>query len=93
MHVLKGVSFSKLSGPEVEELECCGFTATVTAWPMFTVSSLSRSTVSVLELVAVVLVEGCVTLRTSRRFKVSVLAPLPRMSTVMTVKSSFRRST
>jgi hypothetical protein len=31
--VLAGVTFSGLSGPAVEELECCGFTATVTGGP------------------------------------------------------------
>jgi hypothetical protein len=31
--VLNDVSFAGISGPEVEELECCGFTATVTAEP------------------------------------------------------------
>jgi hypothetical protein len=31
--VLDNVTFSGLSGPAVEELECCGFTATVTGGP------------------------------------------------------------
>jgi len=31
--VLNDVSLSRLSGPPVEKLECCGFTATVTVAP------------------------------------------------------------
>ena len=30
---LNGVTFSGLSGPEIEKVECCGFTATVTVGP------------------------------------------------------------
>jgi hypothetical protein len=30
---LHGVTFSGLSGPEIEKVECCGFTATVTSGP------------------------------------------------------------
>jgi hypothetical protein len=30
---LNDVTFLKLSGPEIEKVECCGFTATVTTAP------------------------------------------------------------
>ncbi|MEO8134128.1 MAG: right-handed parallel beta-helix repeat-containing protein [Betaproteobacteria bacterium] len=31
--ILNDVTFSRLSGPEIQKLECCGFTATVTSVP------------------------------------------------------------